>query len=218
MGLLHRKPKPLSPEEKVYRDDTLIVVVTEDTYAPDQYFTFIKARRVRVKVAPCTQGHSSPLAILESARALRLDKDFQVFDEFWLLLDTDHWTQPSHISNYMTALQEARDEGFFVAVSNPCFDLWLLLHHESISSTPFSNCGDVGRRIRDLLGAFNKTKLNPSHFTIEQAILAVERAKQLSPDTSNYRPPNPGSQVWGLVEKVLADAIRKNSASGSPQE
>jgi hypothetical protein len=218
MGLLHRKPKPLSPEEKSYRDDTLIVVVTEDTYAPDQYFAFIKARRVRVKVAACIQGHSSPLAILESARALRSDKDFQTFDEFWLLLDTDHWTQASHVSNYMTAIQEARDEGFFVAVSNPCFDLWLLLHHESISAAPFATCGEVGARIRARLGAFNKTRLSPDHYTIEKAIEAIGRAKQLTPDVSSYRPTNPGCQVWALVEKVLTDAILQKAASGSVKE
>ena len=82
MSLLHRKPSPLAPEERTFRDDMLIVVVTEDTYAPEQYFRLIKTRRVQVKVATSQGGHSSPQAILASARELKNDPDFQGFDEF----------------------------------------------------------------------------------------------------------------------------------------
>ena len=211
MSLLHRKPKPLAPEEKTFRDDVLIVVVTEDTFAPEQYFNLIKARRVQVKVAPSQGGHSSPQAILASARVLKKDPDFQDFDEFWLLLDTDHWFERNHIANCMTVISEAKSEGFQVAVSNPCFDLWLLLHHDDVPpDRPFENCQSLEQRFRELKGKFNKTKLELEHFNVDLALVAIDRGKRLTPDTINFRPKNPGTQVWALVERALRDVIGKS--------
>ena len=210
MSLLHRKPKPLAPEERTFRDDVLIVVITEDTCAPEQYFNLIKARRVQVRVAPSQGGHSSPQAILASARALKQDPDFAAFDEFWLLLDTDHWTEPNHLGNFMTVISAAKGEGFQVAVSNPCFDLWLLLHHEAVTKdSPFENCDAVGARFRELKGKFNKTKLDRDHFNVDLALLALARGQKLTPDLNDYQPPNPGTQIWALVQRALRDLIGK---------
>lgn len=210
MALLHRKPSPLRPEELSFRDDHLIVVVTEDTYAPEQYFRLVHARRVVVKVASSQEGRCSPQAILESGRALRSDRDFCDFDEFWLLLDTDHWTQPAHIQNFIHVAKCAREEGFNVAVSNPCFDLWLLLHYEDVPNTAsIYPCAAVGKRIRELNGEFNKTNLKAAHFDVARALQAIERGKQLTPHLEAFQVNNPGTQVWSLVEHALRDLILK---------
>lgn len=37
----------------------------------------------------------------------------------------------AHIKPFLAALQMARQHGVHVALSNPCFELWLLLHHVS---------------------------------------------------------------------------------------
>lgn len=205
----HRRPRPLAPEERTFRDDRLIVVVTEDTYAPEQYFNLVQARRVRVRVAAAQGGHGSPHAILASGRALREDPDFEHFDEFWLLLDTDHWTQPNHIANFMAVQKQARDEKFEIAVSNPCFDLWLLLHHDDIrpGAPPFPNCKAVAVRFQTLKGDFSKRKLNPAHYNVELALAAIARARVLTPDGDLYQPANPGTQVWRLAERALIDVL-----------
>lgn len=216
MALLHRRPRPLAPEERTFRDDRLIVVVTEDTYAPEQYFNLVQARRVRVRVASAQGGHGSPQAILASALALRQDPDFQGFDEFWLLLDTDHWTQPSHVANFIAVHKAARQAGFEVAVSNPCFDLWLLLHHDHIApggAAAFPNCAAVAARFRALLGEFNKTRLNREHYNVELALVARARARALTPDGSLYEPANPGTQVWRLVERALTDVLNREGGA-----
>ncbi len=209
MSLLHRRPKPLAPEERTFRDDRLIVVVTEDTYAPEQYFAFIRARRVRIRIAPSQGGHTSPQAILASARALRREAEFKDYDEFWLLLDVDHWTQGQHRGNFSTTIDEARREGMHVAVSNPCFDLWLLLHHDAAlvpGRAELPSGKAVAQRYRELKGVFNKARLDPSHYTVESAREAIARGKALTPDLRAHIPPNPGTQVWALAEQALAHA------------
>ena len=165
---------------------------------------------MQVKVAASQGGHTSPQAILASARALKTDPDFQDFDEFWLLLDTDHWTEPNHIANYMNSISEAKSEGFHVAVSNPCFDLWLLMHHvEVLPDHPYENCQAVADHFRNVKGKFNKTKLDFEHFNVPLALTAIIRGKKLTPDLNDYRPKNPGTQVWALVERALRDLSGK---------
>ena len=46
-------------------------------------------------------------------------------DELWLVIDRDRWTDAmlSHV-----AKECAQDDYLHVALSNPCFELWLLLH------------------------------------------------------------------------------------------
>lgn len=211
MALLHRKPAPLAPDEKIFRDDRLIVVVADDTFAPDQYFKLVKARRVHVRVACAHDGHSSPQAALQSARALRNDRDFKNFDEFWLLLDTDHWNQPGHVGGFMETIRDAREEGFRVAISNPCFDLWLSLHHVdlTVEQTPFKDCDEVAKRFRAVKGEFNKTRLNPAHYNAKLALEAIARGQKLTPNLELRQLENPGTQVWGLVEKALKDLLNK---------
>lgn len=97
-----------------------------------------------------------------------------------------------------------------VAVSNPCFDLWLLLHHEDVpSNRVFQNAQAVEIRIREVIGEFNKTKLKAEHYNVSLALVAIARGRTLTPDLSSYRPNNPGTQVWKLAEEALMDVIGK---------
>ena len=45
-------------------------------------------------------------------------------DEGWIVIDRDAWTE-TELNNVH---REANERGFYVAFSNPCFELWLYLH------------------------------------------------------------------------------------------
>jgi hypothetical protein len=49
--------------------------------------------------------------------------DHEQDDELWMLLDTDHYTEGSHLQSFIAALSEARRQGINVALSTPCFEL-----------------------------------------------------------------------------------------------
>lgn len=58
---------------------------------------------------------------------------FKDTDEFWLIIDKDHWEDNQHINIrdiYESCVQE---KNFFVALSNPCFEMWLVLHLAKLS-------------------------------------------------------------------------------------
>ena len=212
MGRFNRTVAPTAPRDGARRDDRLILVVSEDTYAPAQYFELVRANRVRVEVAPAGAGQSSPQAVLEGARILRKQKPFSEYDECWLLMDTDHWFSLNHRENTMRTISEARAEGFRVALSNPCFELWLLLHHEDISPTqPFEDCKSVEKQLKVLLGGYNKGNVRTRPFAVENALAAISRGKQLTPDTDAFPIANPGTQVWRLTEVALTDEIRRRA-------
>ena len=165
MSLQCKKPRPLAREEKTYRDDRLFVIATEDTYAPDQYFGLFGKTRIHVEILRTEDGLSSPEAVLQRLNDYNIEYQLDENDELWLMLDADHWTEPNHISNLNRVCTEAKQKGFFLAHSNPCFEIWLLLHHTDINQEePFENCKDVESRLREILGSYNKTRIDPAKY------------------------------------------------------
>jgi hypothetical protein len=103
----------------------LFIIACDDTYAPKQYFDFFQLPRVQVHMVPAEGGRCAAQDVL--ARLLAVDHEDD--DQRWLLLDTDHYIQGPHLAAFTSAISEARRQGIHVALSRPCFDLWLLLHH-----------------------------------------------------------------------------------------
>lgn len=133
-----RKSRPLGRQHRRQRDDARFVVATEDTYAPKQYFAAFQLPRVSVEVVETNDGRSAASHVVARLKKVhdeaKRNNELQENDQFWVLLDTDHWTQPNH-----------------VALSNPCFELWLLLH--VADALPAIN---VEEQLRAALGAYSR--------------------------------------------------------------
>ena len=125
MSLIQRQPRPLTRDAASLRDDRLFIVACDDRFAPKQYFNFFRLTRVQVHVVPTPDGSSAARHVLD--RLLRVDHDED--DERWMLLDTDHCVQGTHLAGFVEALAEAKRQRVNVALSKPSFELWLLLHH-----------------------------------------------------------------------------------------
>jgi hypothetical protein len=210
MSLLRRKPSVLGRAERALRDDRAFVVATEDTYAPAQYFDGIREPRVIIKVLGSDDTLSAPehvVSRLKDARQAALNAgDLLKGDEFWVLLDTDHWVKANHIASLQQALLEARQAGFLIAMSNPCFELWLLLHHEDVPpGTVFGRCAEVGKKLRARLGRYNKCGVCAEDFPASTIDDAIRRARALesNPDSpAGYWPEKAGTRVYLLVEAI----------------
>lgn len=117
MNLRCKKSRPLIREEKTYRDARLFVIATEDTHAPAQYFRLFRNPRIQVRVLPTEGGLSAPGHVIQ-----RLDdfvEEFQMVqgDEFWLMLDTDHWVESNHITNFDQVCTQATQKGFHLCTA-----------------------------------------------------------------------------------------------------
>ena len=60
------------------------------------------------------------------ARTRAMDEEAEI-DEFWCVFDVE-W--PANHPGLNEAIEQARKSGIHLAVSNPCFELWLILHYQ----------------------------------------------------------------------------------------
>jgi hypothetical protein len=206
-----KKPRPLERDLGALRDAHLFIIATEDTYAPAQYFGMFRNPKIQIRVLPAEGGKSAPEHVITRLDEFKNKFDTDDDDQLWLMLDTDHWTQPNHIQNFRTVCSEAVNKGYELAHSNPCFEFWLLLHlEEPEADRPFAACEDVLKRMRQILDGYNKQRLNLEHFPPESIQTAVDRAERLDrqPDgTPDDRwPQKPGSHVYRLVKHLFGDS------------
>lgn len=87
-------------------------------------------------------------------------------------------------------------------MSNPCFELWLLLHLQDCAAH-LKDCVDAHRRLEKCLPGYDKTCLAFADFAggVDDE---VERAKRLEP-TGRSADRNPSTSVWRLVDEMRGD-------------
>lgn len=117
---------------EAFRDARLIVIASEGKDTERIYFKALAKEytnpRVHVHILERhenEQNNSSPEHVLKQLNDYKGQYDLESDDELWLVIDRDRWTDAmlSHV-----AKECAQDDYLHVALSNPCFELWLLLH------------------------------------------------------------------------------------------
>ena len=154
MGLTGRKPRPLNRKIPFLRDTRLIVIATEGLRTEKQYFDIFKNTKVQVIVIPTENSSSAPEYIIERLNEYSEEYQIGVDDELWLMLDTDRWGD----RKLSTICQVALQKDYYLAISNPCFEVWLYLHIENIPGN-ISRCSEVKQLLRNEIGSYN-----PSNF------------------------------------------------------
>jgi len=120
------------------------------------------------------------------------------FDEIWCVFDVDQHPKLSH------AIFEARQSGIEVAISNPCFELWLVLHRED--QTANIDRHKIQGHAKHL-GIVDGKRFPPGQVAqlIAEYPAAKQRAKALgSRHKLNASDPgsNPSSGVWQLIDRL----------------
>ena len=205
MAITPRKPRPLGRQELDQRDDRIFVIATEDTYAAKQYFESLRIPRLKIKVLETRDGKSSPADVLHRMERELAGCDLLEDDERWLVLDTDHWVRASHKRSLLETLQEARRKRIQWAFSNPCFEIWLLLHLRSLTaSEQFTACDEVCAELQRLLGKYDKNRI--PEFTWPAILDAVKRAQSIDQWPDDHWPERTGTHVYRFVETILKAA------------
>lgn len=88
--------------------------------------------------------------------------------------------------------------GFRLAISNPCFELWLLLHVADAPAVA-GRCDGVEAELRRKLGGYSKTNI-PTARLMPGVDEAITRARTL--DTAGRWPQRTGTGVFRLVEAI----------------
>jgi uncharacterized protein YqgV (UPF0045/DUF77 family) len=203
MALTQRKKRPIDRSSKVLGDTRLLIIATEGRITEKQYFAQFRNRRVQVKVIPTGEDNkSSPEYVLERLKHFRQEYALEANDELWLMIDVDRWKD----KKLSLVTKEAKKSGFKLAISNPCFETWLLCHY-SLPTVTTASCQQITARLENELkqvhnSGYNKAKLNTDYFKpyVEQAL---KNAKQLDNNLSARWPNQVGTHVYKVVDQLI---------------
>lgn len=165
---------------------------------------------------------SDPFNVKKLLSWAKKEYGFKITDEFWLVIDRDDW-ESSHKLSFEDLVRECKNEGnFYLALSNPCFEIWLVLHFKDLSEfseeeqvSIFQNKKVGNKNYIDILVArlqggdrgYNK-RPNPNIY-LPLTKTAIERAKSIDNFNEDY-PKKIGTHLYKLVEKLI-----DNSGSNS---
>ena len=207
-----------------YLSPKLIVIASEGANTERIYFEamaspeYFRNPRVKVEVVGRADTASSPTHVLSSLDRFRqeygllLDDD----DELWLVVDRDRWT-PAELSSVASLCSQ---KCYLLALSNPSFEFWLLLHIKSYDDyTPAekeriaenARTGSTRRTYLEgellrLLGSYNKDNPDTSKF-LPFVDIAISRASALDTNAGQRWPSDTGTHVYRLARSI------KNSGS-----
>ena len=112
------------------RDYRSVCWVSAEGRTEKDYFSMSAFRRSEMSVRypqDIHPGRRNPAQVLKRFQKAIRSEDFRKNDEAWILVDVDEWPDPE----IKQLLQWAQgDERRHVAISNPKFELFLLLHFE----------------------------------------------------------------------------------------
>lgn len=207
MALTQRKKRPIVRHTESLRDTRLLIIATEGRITEKQYFSQFRNRRVQVIVIPTGEDNkSSPEYVLDRLKHFYQEYELIADDELWLMIDVDRW-QDKKLS---LVTQEAKTNGFKLAISNPCFEIWLLCHY-MLPDITTASCQEITELLTDELkqihcDGYNKVKLNTDDFKpyVKQA---VQNAKQLDEKPKARWPHQVGTHVYKVVEQLINGKI-----------
>ena len=197
MALTSRRKRPIDRRSQPlpHRDARLFIIATEGRKTEKQYFAKFGNKRCQVQVIPNENNRSAPAYILQSLKKFKKEYQLKEDDELWLMIDVDRWGN----RNLGDVAAQAGHNKFQLAVSNPCFETWLYLHHDDLSHEHFSS-GDMKQKLTDLLGGYNSSHLDLDKF--KNVDDAIHRAKELDDTPDERWPVKTGTHVYKIVEKV----------------
>jgi hypothetical protein len=172
-----RKKRPIQRTENRTRDTTLVVIASEDRFAVKQYFELFQSTRIQFHVLETDHGESSPQHVMARLEQYLDDYCVGEGDQFWLVCDTDHWIKSNHIQNLVEVVRRCKQKGISVALSNPCFDLWLLLHFDDFPTASALACNQIGDLIREKVASFNKSRVYDLPFSESSVRDAIKRSR-----------------------------------------
>jgi RloB-like protein len=168
------------------------LVVCEGEKTEPEYFKRWKSKTA-VGLEIHEVGGGNPYSAVQRAIRLRAKRPADArFDEVWCVTDGD--------GNDQALLRSARllaeRSGIHLILSNPCFELWALLHFEEVGT--WLDAAGARRRLRSYLPDYGK--LLPFATLEPHLDLALERARRLESQAGE----NPSTAVHHLVAALLA--------------
>lgn len=197
-----RRNKLLYSRREPYKEGKLYFIFCEGEKRETTYFYFFNriASQIIIQIVPISKGRNSPMGLYDNAcRSLLKSQinpnplyELNDIDEVWFIIDTDKWGKE------VDFLREnvKKHINWFVAQSNPSFEVWLYYHFQN--NKPTVKITDWKSYLNDIvIGGFDNRK-HPVH--VQTAIINSEANFSL---LSNNQPDNISTEVHILAKLIL---------------
>jgi hypothetical protein len=203
-----RKPSRNLPQRKRF------LIVVEGVVTEREYIEAVRrSLRLGKETIAIETGHTDPIGIVRQAKAIiKASSDVDAYDQAWCVFDVEAKTDQQGRFGLDEALDAAQGTNgkakIRCAVSNPCFEIWLLWH-DAAQTGPINSaaaqsrclemgitCGKDGKHIRnaDDLIATRYTAARERASMVDQA---HDRDGKTTPEDRN-----PSSGVYKLIDAI----------------
>lgn len=145
----------------VYSGD-IVLIVCEGSKTEPNYFKTLRtlwklpSAQVEIRGGEC---RSQPIDVVDFAIDKKLKREnshrksgIPKYDQIWCVIDHEAANKPENLDR---ALDIARLHGINIALSNPCFELWFLLHFK-YSTKPYACCHDLVTDLKNIFPIFRR--------------------------------------------------------------
>lgn len=179
----------------------LFVIATEGAKTEPQYFSILrnlKSEQVTISM-PEGKNKSDPENVLKRMKAYLKTEKLKNSDEAWLVVDKDQW-RDDQIDKLHEWTKQQKNHS--LALSNPKFEYWLLLHFADGDISPAQN---IEKLLDTHLPNYSHTKaVEPLKFKLENIEKAISRAKKRDTPPCEDWPRLPyRTTVYKLVSNIL---------------
>ncbi len=141
--------------------------------------------------------------IAERRRAAKRDRNaLPPYEEAWCIFDREGANEPR---GFRDAIQLAARHQIRLAISNPSFEYWYMLHYVT-TDRPFQDGQELKSELRRYIAGYSEA-MEVFHLLRERTTEAHDRAERLytrHPDRERDTYPNPCTLVYQLIGGIIA--------------
>ena len=193
----------------------LVVIAAEGRETENIYFEAMKvslcASKVHVEVLHRDSDQSSPEHVFDQIHQFMSEYNIEEDDQLWVVVDKDRWKVKmlAEIARYC-----AQNKNLSFYVSNPCFELWLLLHIEDIATYSDEQMDALAKnkktngktwlkqRMKDLTENYQESSYDAMAL-LQHVQSAIERAERLDVKPNDRWPQKVGTRVYRLAKSII---------------
>jgi hypothetical protein len=207
---LERRSRSFNRQSGIRQPNVSILIVCEGEKTEPNYFSnlrdFLKLPIITVRIV---EEGGAPISVVEKAIVMvderkqehKYNENIPLFESVWCVIDTEN---PNDNSSLPRAIDIALQKGYHLAISNPSFEYWYILHFEP-TTRPFTNGQEAKKYLKKHIEGYDSAK---QVFPVlcsktKNALEFCERTFQSSCQNSKDFP-NPSTFVFLLVRLMLS--------------
>lgn len=212
----------------VYNEETVepkkaMILSCEGNNTEPEYFEALKEELkehipvlLEIEIVPKNGSGSQPKFIVENMDRYIEQYDLKEdYDEMWIVIDRES-DEPHRKGLIEEIIPQCNEKKYQIAITNPLFEFWLLLHVDDISNhnkqnlfenkweTEAKNRRYIDKQLSEILSGFNKKagKFPKKMITIENVKRAIAQEKQFKNNIEDILD-DLGSNIGSLIQKIV---------------